>query len=130
MNKKVVLTVVTVLLLGLVLTVVFDRRKVAINPVMAERAPQTGKTLTDADVVGIWINHHDKDIHQKIKFTANHKWRENQHGVTDIYSGTWKRIDNDKISLAPYGEKIQLYGDHFQTMKVLSYNHILNKVTK
>ncbi|WP_246766948.1 hypothetical protein [Lactiplantibacillus plantarum] len=83
--------------------------------------------LTEADVVGVWINHHNKDIHQQITFTADHKWKENQHHVTNIYSGTWKVIGHNQISLSPYGEKIQLSGHDFSTMDVLNYHHILNK---
>jgi len=83
--------------------------------------------LTDQDVVGVWVNHHNKDIHQQITFTADHKWKENQHHVTNIYSGTWKIVDHHQISLAPYGETIRLYGNNFNTMNVLNYNHILNK---
>ena len=93
-----------------------------------DRSSQTS-TINDADVVGVWINHHNKEIHQKITFTADHKWKENQHHVTNIYSGTWKRIGHNQILLAPYNEKIHLYGDKYQTMKVLSYDHILNKQT-
>lgn len=33
------------------------------------------KQITSKDVVGVWINHHNKDIHQKITFTKNHQWR-------------------------------------------------------
>jgi len=84
-------------------------------------------SLTDQDVVGIWDNHHNKNIHQQITFTADHKWRENQHHITNIYSGTWKLSHHNQILLAPYDETIQLYGKHFDTMNVLSYDHILTK---
>ncbi|MFD1670955.1 hypothetical protein ACFQ5M_02455 [Agrilactobacillus yilanensis] len=91
------------------------------------KRPSLNSPVTDHDVVGVWINHHNKDIHQQITFTADYRWTENQHNVTNIYSGTWKIIGQDEIQLAPYGEKIQLYGRHYKQMNVLNYNHILNK---
>ncbi|BDZ31290.1 hypothetical protein RA086_08740 [Lactiplantibacillus sp. WILCCON 0030] len=92
-----------------------------------ERKQSSNPPLTDQDVIGVWINHHNKSLHQKITFFANHKWQENQQHVTNIYSGTWKITTHNEISLAPYGEKIRLYGTDFKTMTVLNYNHRLDK---
>ncbi|WP_225428340.1 hypothetical protein [Levilactobacillus enshiensis] len=130
MNRKVILVIMPILLLGLFITVVFNRKEVTSKPDVVVKVPSVETTLSNDDVVGIWINHHDKKLHQKITFTANHRWQENQHGITNIYSGTWKRVGHNRISLAPYGEKIQLYGNELQMMKVLNYNHILDKESK
>lgn len=46
-------------------------------PLVAHAA--SARVTTD-DVVGVWVNHRDQDIHQQITFTKNHHWRENQHG--------------------------------------------------
>lgn len=145
MNKKVMGAIVVVA--GLIVLAIgmtrqsarTSRSKPATNMTVAKHVSSSSKVssnisadragITDADVVGVWINHHNKDIHQKITFTADHKWKENQHHVTNIYSGTWKRIGHNQILLAPYNEKIHLYGDNYQTMNVLSYDHILNKRT-
>ena len=83
--------------------------------------------LTEADVVGVCINHFINVILPLITFPADHNCKENQHHVTNIYSGTWKIIGHNQISLSPYGEKIQLSGHDFSTMDVLNYHHILNK---
>lgn len=122
--------IIPILLFGLFITVVFNRKEVASKPDVIAKVPSVETTLSNDDVVGIWVNHHDKKLHQKITFTANHRWRENQQGITNIYSGTWKRIGHNRISLAPYGEEIQLYGNKLQMMKVLNYNHILGKESK
>lgn len=144
MNKKVMGRVIgiAVILIGVV-GLVFSfshqstsrRAKSATNTTVVKKRSSSSKvsqsdhhaTINDADVVGVWINHRNKEIHQKITFTADHKWKENQHHVTNIYSGTWKRIGHNQILLAPYNEKIHLYGTNFRTMNVLSYDHILNK---
>lgn len=127
MNKKILPRITILLLLVVGLTVVFSHRITMSKPSSVEKSSKVERILTDDDIVGTWVNHHDKEIHQKITFTANHRWRENQNGFTNIYSGTWKRIDDNKISLAPYNEEIHLYGSKFQTMKVLNYDHILDK---
>ncbi|WP_164508105.1 hypothetical protein [Lapidilactobacillus wuchangensis] len=87
----------------------------------------TVRQITTKDVVGVWVNHHDKDIHQKITCTKNHQWHENQHGVKNIYSGSWQIIGKRTIKLAPYGEKIVFNKYNRQQMNVVSYHHILNK---
>ena len=149
MNKKVMGAILgaIVVVVGLIVLAIgmtrqpesTSRSKPATNTTVAKHVSSSSKAsssisasragITDTDVVGVWINHHNKDIHQKITFTADHKWKENQHHVTNIYSGTWKRIGHNQILLAPYNEKIHLYGDNYQTMNVLSYDHILNKQT-
>ena len=147
MNKKIIGIIlgIVIVVVGVVLLVCGStyrpssagRTKSATNPPVAKHVTGSrvtsrqakGSRITDADVVGVWINHHNKGIHQKITFTADHKWKENQHHVTNIYSGTWKRTAHNQISLAPYGETIQLYGANFETMNVLNYHHILNKQT-
>lgn len=85
------------------------------------------KKISDKDIVGVWTNHHNKNLHQKITFHKNHKWNENQHGVTNIYSGTWKIVGKRTISLAPYGEKIVINKHNVNQMNVVNYHHILNK---
>lgn len=149
MNKKVMGAILgaIVVMTGLVMLTIgmtrqaesTSRAKPATNTTVAKHVVSPSKassnatanqaSMTDADVIGVWINHHNKDIHQKITFTADHRWKENQHHVTNIYSGTWKRIGHNQILLAPYNEKIHLYGNNYQTMNVLNYNHILNKKT-
>lgn len=85
------------------------------------------KKISDKDIVGVWTNHHNKNLHQKITFHKNHKWNENQRGITNIYSGTWKIVGKRTISLAPYGEKIVINKHNVNQMNVVSYHHILNK---
>lgn len=85
------------------------------------------KKINDKDVVGVWINHRNKNLHQKITFHKNHKWNENQHGVKNIYSGTWKIVGKRTISLAPYGERIVFDKHNVKKINVVSYHHILNK---
>ncbi|WP_119317574.1 hypothetical protein [Companilactobacillus formosensis] len=87
----------------------------------------TVKQIRDKDVVGVWINHHNKNLHQKITFHKNHKWNENQHGVKNIYSGTWKIVGKRTISLSPYGEKIVFNKHNIKKINVVNYHHILNK---
>jgi len=130
MNKKIVTSAVIILLFGLILTIMFNRKTTISKQPTVATALSSEKSLTDHEVVGVWINHHNKEIHQKITFTANYKWRENQNGFTNIYTGNWKQIGDNKVLLTPYDEKIQFYGDDFKTVKVLNYNHILNKETK
>jgi hypothetical protein len=85
------------------------------------------KQITSKDIVGVWINHHNKDIHQKITFTKNHHWRENQQGIKNIYSGTWKIVGKRTIKLTPYDEKIVIDKNDINQMNVVNYHHILNK---
>lgn len=85
------------------------------------------KEISDEDVVGIWINHHNKQLHQKITFHKNHKWNEDQQGVKNIYSGTWKIIGKRTIRLAPYGEKIVFNKNNVKQINVVNYHHILTK---
>lgn len=134
MNNRVIGLIVGVLVLstvGLALnftsTTHTTRQEKPTKQVTVVKHHTDRSTLTDADVVGVWVNHHNREIHQKITFTADHKWKENQHHVTNIYSGTWKRIGHNQILLAPYNEKIRLYGTGFKMMNVLAYHHILNK---
>ena len=65
-------------------------------PLVAHAA--SSRVTTD-DVVGVWVNHHDKDIHQQITFTKNHHWRENQHGQKDIYKGTGRLLASMRLPL-------------------------------
>ena len=62
------------------------------RPVKKERSK-------DKDIVGVWINHIDTDINQKITFHADHTWTENQHNVDNIYSGTWSIKGDHSIYL-------------------------------
>ncbi|WP_040468650.1 hypothetical protein [Limosilactobacillus gastricus] len=82
--------------------------------------------VTTTDVVGVWVNHHDKDIHQQITFTKDHHWRENQHHQKDIYKGTWKITGKHEITLAPYGEVIR-FSKNNQVMTVINYDHVLTR---
>lgn len=57
-------------------------------------------------MVGVWINHHDKNI----------------------YFGTWKFVGKRTINLVPYGEKIVFFDKHdIKKIDVVNYHHILNK---
>ncbi|MQS75515.1 hypothetical protein [Companilactobacillus halodurans] len=85
------------------------------------------KEISTKNVVGTWVNHHDKNLHQKITFTKNHKWHENQHDIKNIYSGHWKIIGKRTIKLTPYNEKIVFDKNNFHQIKVVNYHHILNK---
>ena len=80
--------------------------------------------VTTDDVVGVWVNHRDKDIHQQITFIRNHHWRENQHGQKDIYKGTWKITGKHEITLAPYDEVIR-FSNNNHKMTVVNYDHVL-----
>ncbi|AUI71161.1 membrane protein [Companilactobacillus alimentarius] len=127
MNKKFKGIISTLLFIAILLFVSFrygptDQTNADDN----SRSSQV-KKITTKDITGVWINHHNKSIHQKITFTKNHKWHENQHGVKDIYSGTWKIIGKRTIKLAPYGEKIIINKHNRQQMRVVNYDHILNK---
>lgn len=128
-----------VILVGLILGMIANQRqqtytkvKPATNSAVAVSSHTSAlsvnqKALTEQEVIGVWVNHHNKEIHQKITFTADHQWQENQHHVANIYSGTWKLVGHHEISLAPYGEIIRLSGKRFKTMNVLNYHHILTK---
>lgn len=90
-------------------------------PLVAHAA--SARVTTD-DVVGVWVNHRDKDIHQQITFTKNHHWRENQHGQKDVYKGTWKITGKREITLAPYDEVIR-FSNNNHKMTVINYDHVL-----
>lgn len=130
MNKKFLSQLVIIILLGLSVSVVFSQKVTVSGHSSIARSSKKDNKLTEDNITGTWINHHDTDIKQKIMFLPNHKWHENQYGITDIYHGTWKLIEGNKISLSPYNEVIQLYGNDFQRMRVLSYDHILDKESK
>lgn len=83
--------------------------------------------IEDKDIVGVWINHIDTDINQKITFKADHTWTENQHDVDNIYSGTWSIKGDHSIYLEPYGETIEINPDNVKEMNVVRYNHRLTK---
>lgn len=85
------------------------------------------RQLTDSDVVGVWVNHINTDIHQQITFHANHTWNENQHGVTNIYHGTWKITGKNRINLQPWDEDIVFAPGNYNQMTVVSFNHTLTK---
>ncbi|WP_412990291.1 hypothetical protein ACLJJ6_04830 [Pediococcus siamensis] len=87
----------------------------------------SGNQITDEDVVGVWVNHINKDIHQQITFLSNHTWKENQHGQTNIYSGKWKITGPYTINLSPYDEDIRFTKNNFNEMTVISYDHVLTK---
>lgn len=89
-------------------------------------AHATSSRVTIDDVVGVWVNHRDKDIHQQITFNKNHHWRENQHGQKDIYKGTWKITGKHQITLAPYDEVIK-FSNHNLKMTVVNYDHVLTR---
>ena len=84
-------------------------------------------SIEDKDIVGVWINHIDTDINQKITFKADHTWTENQHNVDNIYSGTWSITGDHRIYLEPYGETIEINPDNIKEMNVVRYNHKLTK---
>lgn len=83
--------------------------------------------LTDADVVGVWVNHINTDIHQQITFHSDHTWNENQHGVTNIYHGTWSITGKNRINLQPWNDDIVFSKNNFRKMTVVSFNHVLTK---
>ena len=84
-------------------------------------------SIEDKDIVGVWINHIDTDINQKITFNADHTWTENQHNVDNIYSGTWSIKGDHSIYLEPYGETIEINPDNIKEMNVVRYHHRLTK---
>ncbi|OBZ32862.1 hypothetical protein [Megasphaera sp. DISK 18] len=85
------------------------------------------RAIEDKDIVGVWINHIDTDINQKITFKADHTWTENQHNVDNIYSGTWSISGDHSIYLEPYGETIEINPDNLKEMNVVRYHHRLTK---
>lgn len=85
------------------------------------------EAIEDKDIVGVWINHIDTDINQKITFNADHTWTENQHNVDNIYSGTWSIKGDYSIYLEPYGETIEINPDNVKEMNVVRYHHRLTK---
>ena len=85
------------------------------------------RAIEDKDIVGVWINHIDTDINQKITFNADHTWTENQHNVDNIYSGTWSISGDHSIYLEPYGETIEINPDNLKEMNVVRYHHRLTK---
>lgn len=127
MNKKFKYLIGTLLFVGVLLTISFKYAPQDDLTVVQGSSQKQTKQIKDSDIVGVWINHHNKDIHQKITFTKNHHWHENQHGVKNIYSGTWKIVGKRTIKLAPYGEKIVISKKNNHQMNVVSYHHILNK---
>lgn len=90
-------------------------------------ASQKQRAIEDKDIVGVWINHIDTDINQKITFKADHTWTENQHNVDNIYSGTWSISGDHSIYLEPYGETIEINPDNLKEMNVVRYHHRLTK---
>ncbi|KRK51262.1 hypothetical protein FC97_GL000954 [Companilactobacillus kimchii DSM 13961 = JCM 10707] len=128
MNRKLKYIISTLLVLGILLIISIkfgpkDDISASNNNVTTTQLHK----ITSKDVVGTWVNHHNKNLHQKITFTKNHKWKENQHGITNIYSGTWKIVGKRTIRLAPYDEKIVFNKHNKKQMNVVNYNHILNK---
>lgn len=85
------------------------------------------RQLTERDVVGTWINHKDKNIHQKIVFHANHTWNEDQHGTKNIYHGSWKITGKRTINLQPWDEDIVFSKGNYNEMTVVAYDHTLTK---
>ena len=109
-----------------------DAAKPATGAVQASTADASSSaskkgTIEDKDIVGVWINHIDTDINQKITFHADHTWTENQHNVDNIYSGTWSIKGDHSIYLEPYGETIEINPDNLKEMNVVRYNHRLTK---
>ncbi|WP_334340114.1 hypothetical protein [Companilactobacillus sp. HBUAS56275] len=127
MNKKYKYLIRTLLFVGILLIISFRYGPKDTPDVVQGSSNVQTKQIKTSDIVGVWINHHNKDIHQKITFTKNHRWHENQHGVKNIYSGTWKIVGKRTIKLAPYGEKIVINKNNKRQMNVVSYHHILNK---
>lgn len=127
MNKKHKYLIRTLLFVGILLIISFRYGPKDIPDVVQGSSNLQTQQIKTSDIVGVWINHHNKDIHQKITFTKNHHWHENQHGVKNIYSGTWKIVGKRTIKLAPYGEKIVINRNNKRRMNVVSYHHILNK---
>ncbi len=128
MNKEFKGVLSTIILVGILMFISF-RFGPSDDSLAAKNTSHisTVKKIRDKDVVGVWINHHNKNLHQKITFHKNHKWNENQHGVKNIYSGTWKIVGKRTINLAPYGEKIVFDKHDVKKIDVVNYHHILNK---
>lgn len=82
--------------------------------------------LKDSDVVGVWINHRDQSIHQRITFKSNHRWTEEQHHHKNIYHGTWKITGRNNVTLGPYGNPIRFSKNNKQ-MNLLDFHEILIK---
>lgn len=128
MNKKFKYIITTLLLVTISLIVSFKFGPND-NQTKVEGSNQNSKVskISDKDVIGVWVNHRNKDIHQQITFTKDHKWYENQHNIKNIYTGTWKIVGNRTIMLSPYHEKIVFNKHNIKKMNVVSYHHILTK---
>jgi hypothetical protein len=127
MNKKVDRLIKTILFVGILLFISYRYSLNDQATIMRGSQKLPVQQITTKDVVGVWVNHHNQDIQQRIIFMKNHQWRENQHGVKNIYSGTWKIVGKRTIKLSPYGEKIIFNKNNYRQMNVVNYHHILNK---
>lgn len=91
-------------------------------------AQASSQPLKESDVVGVWVNHRDKSIHQRITFNSNHRWTEEQHHHKNIYHGTWKITGRNNVTLGPYGNPIRFSKNNKQ-MNLLDFHEILTKPT-
>lgn len=66
-----------------------------------------GTSITEKDVVGTWVNHHDPEIEQEVRFKADHTWSEDQHGTENIYHGTWEITGDRTFMLQDWEEELQ-----------------------
>lgn len=106
------------------------------TPAQRQTAPTTSGTtnasgidrpITEADVIGVWNNHRDADLHQQIRFTADHEWHEDQHGTRNIYQGTWEITGKRTVMLHDWEEEIRFSPDNYKEFTVISFAHILTK---
>lgn len=90
-------------------------------------ANQDAGPITEADVVGVWNNHHDPGIKQQIRFTADHQWHEDQHGKKDIYHGTWEITGDHTVMLHDWEEELRFTPGDNREFTVVSFDHVLTK---
>ncbi|MGV9550767.1 hypothetical protein [Streptomyces ardesiacus] len=104
------------------------------SPARAASTPATGEAgrgidrpITERDVVGVWNNHHDTELHQQIRFTRDHEWHEDQHGTRNIYHGTWEITGKRTVLLHDWDEEIRFSPDNYNEFTVVSFDHVLTK---
>lgn len=91
-------------------------------------ASQDAGSITDADVVGVWNNHHDPEIKQQIRFTADHEWHEDQHGEKDICHGMWEITGDRTVILHDWEEELRFTPGDNREFTVVSFDHVPTKV--
>ncbi|MFE4057251.1 hypothetical protein ACFXP3_13300 [Streptomyces sp. NPDC059096] len=96
-------------------------------PVTGDAGGGIDRPIAERDVVGVWNNHQDTELHQQIRFTRDHEWHEDQHGTRNIYHGTWGITGKRTVLLHEWDEEIRFSPYNYNEFTVVSFDHVLTK---